>query len=414
MMRAFEQGKRYRVTLVHKQEEHTMKAESAANQSHLSIVDSLHCGDALLEWLASDPKDKEDLRRIILELKDLLHTAIQNSSCLDEDTLIGRLFTVPDIEFERRENQAEFQLAGDRTYTIRTTEVVDNITGKEYDVQTQKLVPAQNPYLNNSDFAQATLCCCEEFLAWILKRIDNPDLYGFSCVAFPSETVCNLVQDLSSTRLISGFCKSSAQRERQSFTLPLFCDIENLAFFNRIPSNPSREMLSIFVLRQMLESWFMRIVGFHGVVPIDRFDIRSGRFQTIIEKDFETNFHFKDRPVSFQSIQRIYRWTQASIHWAYSTNVWLLWKAVTYCERLFGATIEMSALEKYRTEVVKLCIELSRFGKDHLNERTIYFRDPDIGVEDSGKHIQRFDVDANGFSLLERNVTIRKQPQHRA
>ncbi len=399
-----------------------MKTESATKQFQLPIVDSLHSGDTLLEWFAPHQRDKDELKATIHKLKTLLHTALQNGSNLDEDTLIDRLFSEPDIEFERRESQTQFQLADGKTYAIRTTEVVDNITGKEHDVQPQRLGPAKNPYLNNLELAQATLCCCEEFLAWILERIDKPDLYGFSRVVFPCETVCNFVQDLSSTGLISGFCKSSSQRERQSFTLPLFCDIENLAFFNRIPNNPSREMLSIFAIRQMLESWFMRIVGFRGVVPLDLFEIRSGRYQSIIEKEFETNFHFKDLPVSFQSIQRIYRWTQASIHWAYSTNVWLLWKAVTYCERLLGATIELSTLEQYRTEVVKLCLEQSKFvkattphhpQKDRPKERTIYFRDPDIGVEDRGKHIQRFDVDAKGFSRLERNVTIRKLPQHR-
>ena len=277
----------------------------------------------------------------------------------------------------------------------------------------------QNPYLVNRDLQQATLYCCEEFLEWLLERIEKPDVYGFSCVTFPCEIVYNFVQDLSATGLISGFCKSSAPRESQSFTLPLLCDIENLAFFNGIPNNPRREMMSIFALRQMLESWFMRIVGFHGVAPIDLLDIRSGRFQKIIGKDFETNFHFMDPPVKFQSIQLIYRWTQTSIHWAYSTNVWLLWKAITYCERLFDATIELSALEGYRTEVVKLCLEESKFIKgkhpkssrhqeeDRPSERIIFFRDPDIYVEDNGKRVQWFDVDEKGRSRLERNVVIR-------
>lgn len=401
-----------------------MRKESTANPAQLPLSDSSHIGDMLLTLLASARRDIDSLRNAILQVKNLLHSAVEDNNNLDEDTLIERLFSGADIEFKNRWYQGKIHLTNDKSYAIRTTEVVDNTTAEERVVQNKDFGFAPKSYWDEQELAQATLCCCEEFLEWVLERIDKTPVYGYFCVPFPFEAVHNFVQDLSATGLISGFCQSTTPREKQTYTLPMFGDIENFTFFNCIPNNPTRDTMAIFALRQMLESWFMRIVGFRGVVPIDHFEIRSGRFQKIIENGFEKNFKFppKIRPVKFRSIQLIYQWTQASIHWAYSTNVWLLWKAMTYCERLFGATIEMSALENYRQEIIKLCLEEAKFTKpfpktqnppkDRPDKRVILFRDPDIFVKDAGEAIGKFSVDANGGSMLERNVIIQKQSQH--
>lgn len=392
----------------------------------LPLSDSSHIGDTLLALLDKPQWNRDGLRATILQLKDIFHA---NHNDLDEDTLIERLFSDADIEFKNRGQQRVISLVGGKTCTIRTTEVVDNVKAREQDVQDEDICLTSNDYLVKPELVQATLYCCDEFLAWVLDRIDKPDLYGSSCVPFPFEAVYNFVQDLSATGLISGFCQSTTKRERQACTFSMFGDIENFTFFNCIPNNLTRDTMAIFALRQMLESWFMQVVGFRGVVPIDFIDIRSSRFQKIIENGFKENFHFPSAtpPVSFQSIQMIYRWTQSSIHWAYSTNVWLLWKAITYCERLFGATIELSALENYRTEVIKLCLVESKFAKgtkvndslkdrqdkkERPDKRTILFRNPDIFVTDQGKRVNSYDVDRRGKSRLERNVIIRKNPQH--
>ena len=394
---------------------------STAKNNHLPLSDSPYIGDTLLTLLASARRDIDALRNAIHQLKDNLHSAVGNNNDMDEDTMIERLFSGADIEFENRWYQDEIPLANGKSYTIHTTEVVDNITVEERDVQSEDVDLAPKSFWDEQELAQATLCCCEEFLSWVLERLDEPHVYGCFCVPFPFEAVYNFVQDLSATGLISGFCQSTTPREKQTSTLRVFGDIENFTFFNLIPNNPTREMMSIFALRQMLESWFMRIVGFRGVVPSDCIDIRSGRFQKIIENGFEENFKFPPKipPVTFKSIQRIYQWTQASIHWAYTTNVWLLWKAMTYCERLFGATIEKSALENYRKEIIKLCLEEAKFTKpspktqnphkDRPDERVILFRDPDIFVKDAGKTIEKFSVNVNGLSGLERNVIIRNR-----
>ena len=398
-----------------------MKSGSTNKPNQLPLSAPSYIGDKIIALVNSSLRDKDALTIAIQQLKDVLHSAI-NDSDMDEDTLIERLFSCADIEFENRGYQGVIPLAGGKSYSIRTTEVINNITVEEQVVQSEALGSVPNPYLDRQEITQATLCCCEEFLEWVLERIEKPDVYGFSCVTFPYEMICNFVQDLSATGLISGFCQSTTPREKQTSTLSVFGDIETFTFFNCIPNNPTREMMSIFALRQMLESWFMRIVGFRGVVPVDNFEIRSGKFQKIIENGFEKiQFPPKIRPVSFKSIQCIYQWTHASIHWAYSTNVWLLWKAMTYCERLLGATIELSALENYRTEIIKRCLQGSRFiketkpnnsPKEHPDKRTILFRDPDIFVTDQGKRVNSYDVDGEGMSRLERNVIIRKNPQH--
>lgn len=396
-----------------------MPEKPADKTNHLPLSDSSYIGDAILTLLASAQRDIDALKDAINRLKELLHSAIGDNNDLGEDTLIERLFSGADIEFENRWYQDEIHLANGKSYAIRTTEVIDNTTLKEQVVQSGDLGLAPKTYRDKQELAQATLCCCEEFLSWVLERLDKPPVYDYFCVPFPFEAVHNFVQDFSATGLISGFCQSKTPREKQLYTLPMFGDIENFTFFNCIPNNPTREMMSIFALRQMLESWFMRIVGFRGVVPIDHFEIHSSRFQKILENGFEKIFQFppKTRPVTFKSIQRIYQWTHASIHWAYSTNIWLLWKAMTYCERLFGATIERSALENYRKEIIRLCLEEAKFikapskkqnpSKGRPVKRVILFRDPDIFIKDGGKSIERFSVDANGLFMLERNVIIR-------
>ena len=387
--------------------------------SRIPLIDSSHIGDEINKWINSS-RDWDTIKTLLISLQNLLRSAIQDDCKFDEDKLIEVLFSRADTEFEEQAHPETFSLANGKSCKTRTTEVVNNYSGQEQEVPDFAPSTQRNPYLDDADFAKATLCCCDEFLTWLLKRIDNPQMYGFSRVSLPIETIAAFVQDFSSTGLITNFCKTSNPREKQTFTLPMFLGIETFALFGCLPDNPGREIMAIFSIRQMLESWFMRIVGFRGVVPIDDFDLRSGRFQRIIQQGFETAFHFpsKSANVSFKSIRLIYLWTQASIHWAYSTNIWLLWKAMTYCERLFGATIELQALEKYRKEVITLCLEAAKFvketknqnqKKDRPSQRTIVFRDPDIKVSNNGKLVDRFDTDENGFSLLERNVIITKK-----
>jgi hypothetical protein len=333
---------------------------------------------------------------------------------LNEDDIIEILFSQSDEEFEKLSTPSYVKVSGGHTLKIRTTEVVDNYSCEEKDLE--NTITTRNRYLDDGKYAEATFCCCDSFLGWLLSRIDSSH-YGASLVQFPFEFVASFVQDFSATGLFPEFCTSITSRERQPFALKMFSDIEKFAFFGSLPDNPVREIMSTFAIRQMLESWFMRIIGFRGIFPLEGMYIHSWRFQKIIEPNFEKSFHYPPEvePVSFKSIQRIYQWTQTSIHWAYSTNIWLLWKAFTYCERLFGASIEIETLEEYRKEAIRLCLEKAKFIKssersrpvEHLPpQRTIIFRDPDVFITSDGKKINVFDMDEDGNSILERNVVI--------
>lgn len=384
------------------------------------IEDSDYLGDQLLDCVNNQQTDMEMMKHLLHRLKCLFCAASMNASSMDEERVIEILFTHSDVEFANEARPTELSSSAGATPRIRQMEVSDNSKPEcETDSNSDNEFPLANPYLNSYEFAQATLCCCYSLLEWLLERIEKP-IYGTTEVHFPRELVCSFVRDLSSTGLISGFCKAPQPREKQSFTREKFEKIEVFALFGKIPDNPVRETMAIFSLRQVLESWFMRIVGFRGVIPLESFEIRSSKLQRIIEKDFETALSFQGgSPVKFQSIQQIYKWTQASIHWAYSTNIWLIWKAITYCERLFGATINYEGLEKYRTAIIKLCLEEAKFvkasqsnapKKSRPTQRMIIFREPDIFVTKSNPLIGKLDKDEQGFSLLERNVTIRQTP----
>lgn len=407
----------------------------------LPLLDTSHFGDCLVCWLNDQRYPRslnniisggESLEGIIQGLQSIFQSASICGETLAEDELIDILFSQADVEFEQEAEPVDIPIAGNKTLRIRQTEVINNDTLEEQDVFPKPLLQSApspgNTYLNNPKLAQATLCCCSSFLDWLLERIGKKT-YGVLTVGFPFEIIFSFVQDFSATGLVSGFCEKPVSRAKRSYSLPKLFELEKFALFNMLPENPDREIMAIFAIRQLLESWFMRIVGFRGIVPLEHIDIRSGRFQKIIGSNFSKALSFGSgsKPVTFASIQRIYQWAQAPIHWAYSTNIWLIWKALTYCERLMGATISLSSLEQYRKEVVRLCLEESKYtkrrkdmaanniAKKRPDQRTIIFRSPDLIVKNdknemTGKTNGKTDMDENSFAMLDRNVVIRKTP----
>ena len=108
-----------------------MGNKSIARPSNLPLGDSSFIGDTILEEVEPCGRNKSRLKAAIRQLKELISSANKGINRLDEDELIECLFSRVDVDYENREYQQELPLLKGNTYAIRTTEVIDNVTGQE-------------------------------------------------------------------------------------------------------------------------------------------------------------------------------------------------------------------------------------------------------------------------------------------
>ena len=93
--------------------------------SRIPLMDSSHIGDEINKWINSS-RDWDTIKTLLISLRTLLNSAIQDDCKFDEDKLIEVLFSRADTEFEEQAHPETFSLANGKSCKTRTTEVVNN------------------------------------------------------------------------------------------------------------------------------------------------------------------------------------------------------------------------------------------------------------------------------------------------
>ena len=162
---------------------------------------------------------------------------------------------------------------------------------------------------------------------WMIKQIEG------GCVL--DRLLFDFIHDFGCLPCSTGFLSKSNKASRRHTTdvSEMFKDVAQLYLANRTSFGLTNEILATFGLRQCLENRFKTIVGLKTVHP--RVKIQTAeRFRLL--KDTEERMVFVETPhCNFAEVEKIYEWTNHSIHNMTSYCCWQVWKAFECCRFLF-------------------------------------------------------------------------------
>ena len=184
--------------------------------------------------------------------------------------------------------------------------------------------------------------------------------------------------------------------------------------FGTVPGRLTSEFMSIFELRQAMETRFRRLLGIKDITRGVK--ISHGMIPNIIQRSIsDKNFH-PASGMTLTQIRHVYDWTDISIHLMRTDYVWLVWKAFQVCEGMFSSaprangmmsihdSFEFSEdlLEKMRTEFVQEV----RSANSSIKSFSIAWGEPDAAIVDSHGRWMKVKprveiVDANALSLYD-------------
>ena len=238
------------------------------------------------------------------------------------------------------------------------------------------------------EYRRATIICILQFLKWCKEELHQSKL--------ERRWLYDLDLDIKIANILGAkYSEGKCWRTKTNNTLFQYSDICALLTGKFMPQPVTRDMLSLFGVRQVLEAKFRRIIGFYWIDPMPK--IPHGTIPKILiahEKDLK---YKSDNVLSLDSVMHVYDWTDYSIHTMASDYVWLVWKAAYVVRHLFGAdkkeeasyfhindSIEIThnTLERLREDFRKWVSENACRGK----KVTIHWGAPEIPiVNDAGQ-----------------------------
>lgn len=239
-----------------------------------------------------------------------------------------------------------------------------------------------------SMYKRANIQVLIEFLDWILNiKTLNDKLHEIR------DLLQTFVYDLGTTRVLDeSFFSHDCGRSKTNHTFFHFYDCKKLLFLNQNPSIKTREFLSIFGLRQSMETKFRRVIGYSGINP--QIKMQHNTIPDIISF-FENDISFhKDKNISLKDILHIYKWTNYSIHNMMSIYPWLIWKAFDACEIIFDFNNDgpttlrgLDSSFQFSTTILnkmrgKLREEIQKIADKDKVEYTIFWINPEAYVFD--------------------------------
>ena len=177
---------------------------------------------------------------------------------------------------------------------------------------------------------------------WMIKQIER------GCV--PSRLLFDFIHDFGRLPCSTDFLSKSNKVSRRHTTdvSEMFKDVAQLYLANRTSFGLTNEILATFGLRQCLENRFKTIIGLRDVRPCAKIKTEL-RFQLL--KQFETRMIFAENPhCGFDDVERIYEWTNRSIHDMTSYCCWQVWKAFDCCRFLFTIQSDLDYVVQHGVE----------------------------------------------------------------
>lgn len=165
------------------------------------------------------------------------------------------------------------------------------------------------------------------FVQWMISQIKAGHVF--------SRLLFDFAHDFGSLSYVKDFLHTSYTTSRQYTTevSEMFKDVAQLYLANKASFGLTNEILATFGLRQCLENRLKTIVGLNSIQP--RAKIKTMEWFRII-KQAESQISFaEEHHCRIADIEKIYEWTNSSIHGMTSFCCWQVWLAFDTCRFLF-------------------------------------------------------------------------------
>lgn len=165
------------------------------------------------------------------------------------------------------------------------------------------------------------------FVQWMIERIKAGHVF--------ERLLFDFVHDFLSLPCVSGLLNISYRHSRQYTTevSEMFKDVAQLYLANHASFGLTNEILATFGLRQCLENRLKTIVGLNDIQP--RGKIKTAEWFRIIKKEESQISFAEEHHCSIEEVEKIYEWTNSSIHGMTSFCCWQVWMAFDTCKFLF-------------------------------------------------------------------------------
>ena len=239
--------------------------------------------------------------------------------------------------------------------------------------------------LDDRKKAQLMTQCMLECLRWSVAVIEKQKFV-------PQQMLRNFVLDVAWLGIFGEqFGMLGSGRSHEWIPEDAYGDACRWYCFGTVPGRLTSEFMSIFELRQAMETRFRRLLGIKDITRGVK--ISHGMIPNIIQRSIsDKNFHPASGMTLIQ-IRHVYDWTDVSIHLMRTDFVWLVWKAFQVCGGMFSSaprangmmsihdSFEFSEdlLEKMRTEFVQEV----RSANSSIKSFSIAWGEPDAAIVDS-------------------------------
>ena len=208
----------------------------------------------------------------------------------------------------------------------------------------------------------------------------------------PKLMLRNFVLDVACLKFLGAeFGMVGAGRSHEWIPEDSFGDAQRWYCFSVAPGRLTGEFMSIFELRQAMETRFRKLLGIKNIT--DGVKIKHDLIPAIVEKSITEENFCPQSGMTLPQIRHVYDWTDISIHLMRTDYVWLVWKAFQVCEGMFSSaprangmmsihdSFEFSEdlLEKMRTEFVQEV----RSANSSIKSFSIAWGEPDAAIVDS-------------------------------
>lgn len=151
----------------------------------------------------------------------------------------------------------------------------------------------------------------------------------------PKLMLRNFVLDVACLKFLGAeFGMVGAGRSLEWIPEDSFGDAQRWYCFSVAPGRLTGEFMSIFELRQAMETRFRKLLGIKNIT--DGVKIKHDLIPAIVEKSITEENFCPQSGMTLTQIRHVYDWTDISIHLMRTDYVWLVWKAFQVCEGMFS------------------------------------------------------------------------------
>ena len=180
---------------------------------------------------------------------------------------------------------------------------------------------------------QVTTQCTLDFLRWCKEIVVDQQFVPYHILHNFVLDAAQIEATMHVEYLGAAFASRYYHRSHKWIPIDSFGDTFRWFCFGTVPRRLTSEFMSIFEIRQTMESKFKTLLGVGNID--DNVRIAHNLIPNILKATLTTDNFSPTTGVTLTQIMHVYDWTDISIHNMSTDYVWLVWKALMVCNAFF-------------------------------------------------------------------------------